>query len=215
MNLKDIKKELDGIKRTKFGISVPNLRKFAKKIAKGDYKRFMEINDYSSFELKLLHALVIGYAKADIKSALKYFKDFIPYVDTWDINDLLCQNFKTARKYQEIVWDFVMTYKNTKKEFESRIVSVILLSHYLNDEYIDRVIGILDRLNTDRYYAQMGVAWAIATIIGKYPKKCLDYLKSKDCHLDKTTYNKSLQKIRESFRVSDEIKSLTKEMKRI
>jgi len=214
MRLPDIKKELNGIKRTKFGISVPELRKFAQKVAKDNYKEFVENDDYSTFELKLLHAFAIGYAKDDINVLLKYFKDFIPYVDDWGINDSLCQNFKIARKYPDIVWNFLMQYKDSKKEFESRIVSVTLLSHYLNDEYIDRVIEVLNSLNTDDYYSQMGVAWAVATVMGKYPEKCLDYLKSKNCKLDKTTYNKSLQKIRESFRVSDKIKALTNTMRK-
>ena len=214
MKLLEVKKELDCIKRTKFGISVPELRKFAKYIAKDNYRDFIENNDYSSFELKLLHAFVIGYIKDDINVLLKYFKDFIPYVDDWGINDSLCQNFKIVRKYQDIVWNFLMQYKNSKKEFESRIVSVTLLSHYLNDEYIDRVIEVLNLLNTDDYYSQMGVAWAIATVMGKYPEVCMKYLKSKNCKLDKITYNKSLQKIRESLRISDEIKRLTNAMKK-
>lgn len=190
------------------------MRKFAKKLARGKYAEFIDEDDYSIFELKLLHAFLIGYIKADLSSILKYFQDFIPFVDDWAINDSLCQNFTIARKYQHEVWEFLMQYKDSKNEFESRIVAVILLSHYLNDEYIDRVIKVLDRLSTDKYYSQMGVAWAIATVMGKYPKKCLAYLKSEDCHLDKITYNKSLQKIRESFRVSDDVKILVKNMKK-
>lgn len=212
MQLSKIKKELKNIKRTTFGISIPELRKFAKKIAKDDYEEFIENNDFSSFELKLLHAFTLGYIKDDIKILIKYFKTFIPYVDDWAVNDSLCQNFKIARKYPDIFWKFLMKYKNSKKEFESRIVSVCLLSHYLNDEYIDKVIEVSNQLNTDDYYSKMGVAWLIATTMGKYPKKCLNYLNSKNCNLDKATYNKSLQKIKESFRVSKEVKELTKGM---
>ena len=84
----------------------------------------------------------------------------------------------------------------------------------MNDEYIDKVIEVLDSLNTDDYYSQMGVAWAVATIMGKYSEKCLKYLKSPKCSLDKITYNKALQKIRESYRVPDEIKTLTKNLKK-
>ena len=214
MKLIEVKKKLKTIKRTTFGISIPEVRKFAKYIAKNNYKEFVESNDYSTFELKLLHAFVIGYAKDDINILLKYFKDFMPYVNDWAINDSLCQNFKIARKNPDIVWDFLMKYKNTKQEFESRIVSVILLSHYLQDEYIDNVLDILNSLNTNEYYSQMGVAWAIATIMGKYPEKCLNYLNSEDCNLDKKTYNKALQKIRESYKISDEIKKLTLQMKK-
>lgn len=214
MHLAEIKEDINNIKRTKFGISIPDLRNYACYIARNYYKEFLEQNDYSSFELKLLHAFVIGYIKDDIKVLLKYFEDFIPQVDDWAVNDSLCQNFKAARKFQTEVWEFLIKYKNSKKEFESRIVSVALLSHYLNDEYIDRVIEVLDSLNTDDYYSQMGVAWAVATVMGKYPQKCLNYLKSENCNLDKITYNKALQKIRESYRVSGEIKQMTKSMAR-
>ncbi len=214
MNLKDIKNKLNNIKRTNFGISIPELRKFARYIAKNDYKIFIEQNDNSTFELKLLNAFVIGYINDDINNLLKYFEDFMPQVNNWAINDSLCQNFRIARKYPETVWQFLMKYKDSKKEFESRIVAVVMLSHYLNDEYIDKVIEVLNNLNTDDYYSQMGVAWAIATIMGKYPQKCLDYLKSDQCTIDKITYNKSLQKIRESFKVPVEIKQMTKRMSR-
>lgn len=213
MNLSVVKEDLKKIKRTKFGISIPELRKYAKKIAREDYKTFVENNDFSSFELKLLHAFVLGYAKDDINILIKHFADFIPQVDDWAVNDSLCQSFRAARNFPEKVWNFIMKYKDSTKEFESRVVAVILLSHYLNDKYIDKVIDVLDNLNTDDYYSQMGVAWAIATVMGKYPQKCLKYLKSKNCHLDKITYRKSLQKIRESFRVSDEIKEITKLMR--
>ena len=215
MKLDAVIKELSQIERTKFGISIPELRKFARKIAKENYKEFMENNDFSSFELKLLHAFVLGYIKDDIKVILGYFKDFIPQVDDWCVNDSLCQNFRIARKYQKQVWEFLEGYKNSTKEFESRVVAVVLLSHYLNDEYINQVIEVLDSLNTDDYYSQMGVAWAIATIMGKYPEKCLEYLKSDRCNLDKITYNKSLQKIRESLKVSEEIKILTRSLKKV
>ena len=212
MKLNVIKKELSKIKRTTFGISIPELKKFAKEVAKDNYKEFLEENDFSSFELKLLHAFVLGYAKDDIKILINYFEDFIPQVNDWAVNDSLCQSFKISRKYPEIFWKALMKYKKSKKEFESRVVSVCLLSHYLNDEYIDKVIQVLDKLNTDNYYSQMGVAWAIATIMGKYPNKCLKYLQSTACHLDIITLKKTKQKIRESYRVPDKIKNRIKQL---
>ena len=213
MNLTEIKQEIKKIKRTSFGVSVPGLRKLAQKIAKQNYQQFLEENDLSIFEQRLLQAFVIGYAKDDIKTLLSYFQRFIPYATSWELTDSLCQNFKITRRYKKEVWRFLMKYQKSKKEFESRIVSVMLLSHYLDDEYIDQVIKTLDSLNTETYYAKMGVAWAIATIMGKYPEKCLHYLQSNQCHLDQKTFNKSLQKIKESYRVNDEIKRCFQNLK--
>lgn len=212
MNLIDVKHKLKTLKRTSFGISIPELRKFAKALAKENYLEFILENTNETFELKLLHAFLIGYINDDIDVVIKYFKDFIPYVNDWAVNDSLCQNFKIARKYQEKVFDFLMQYKHTKKEFESRIISVVLLSHYLNDEYIDRVITVLNELNTDDYYSQMGVAWAFATIAAKYPQKCINYLKSDNCNLNIQTRKKTTQKIKESYRVSEKFKNLIKQI---
>ncbi len=206
LSFTQIQKAIKNLPRTTFGISVPELRKLARQIARTDYKYFVENNPNNTFELQLLHAFVIGYAKDDIRTLLRYFKAFIPFANSWGLTDSLCQNFKIARKYPQEVWDFIMHYKNSKKEFESRIVSVMLLSHYLTDEYIDRVLDVLNNLNTDDYYSQMGVAWALATVVGKYPQKGMDFLRSQACKLDASTRQKTVQKIRESFRVSQEIK---------
>ena len=208
MDIELVKKEIENIPLTAFGKSVPHLRKLGKLIAKGDYKQFLETNSNDTFELRMVHAFVLGYAKDDIRTLLNYFEQFMPYVDDWAVNDTLCQSFKVTKNYQEEVWEFLMRFRTTTDEFTSRIVSVMLLTHYLNDEYIDRVIEVIDGLNTDEYYSQMGVAWAIATLISKYPQKGLDYLHENN--LDDKTHRKTLQKIRESYRVSDEIKSKIK-----
>lgn len=210
MNIEEIKYNLSKIKRTTFGISVPELRKFAKQIAKENYGYFLDNNPLDSFELRLLHSFVLGYAKDDVKILINYFEKFIPYVDDWAVCDALCQAFTISRKYPQEVFEMLKKYFNSNKEFESRIVAVVLLSHYLNDNYIDDVFKILDNLNTEKYYARMGVAWAVATIMGKYPEKCLCFLKHNS--LDDKTYKKSLQKIRESFRVSGEIKAKIKKL---
>ena len=73
---------------------------------------------------------------------------------------------------------------------------------------------MLDGLNAEKYYAQMGIAWAVATIMGKYPEMGLKYLQSKYCHLNKATYNKAIQKTIESYRVSDDMKNAVRKLKR-
>ncbi|MBP3742404.1 MAG: DNA alkylation repair protein [Treponema sp.] len=219
----DFSKSLNPTSLPMLGVRLPELRKLAKKIAKNDYKKFLGQNPMDSFEMETLQAMVIGYAKDDLSEILACAADFIPKIHDWSVNDSFCQTFKICEKpdCQKECWDFFMKYANSKREFEVRVVAVMLMSHYLNDEYIDRVIQVLNNVYTgdtpdksDYYYAKMGVAWAVATVAAKYPEKCLAYMKSPDNHLDGWTYNKSIQKMCESFRVSEELKEEMKKLRK-
>lgn len=194
------------------GVRVPKLRELAKRIARGDYQSFLKENPLDTYEMEMLQAFVIGYAKDDIAVILSYFREFVPMVHDWAVNDALCQTFKIARRYPEEVYDTLMLFQESKREFEVRVVAVTLMSHFLNDDYIDRVIAVLDSLYMEDYYAKMGVAWAVATIMAKYPDKCMEYLHLN--HLDDWTYNKSIQKMLESYRVPEGTKTILRGMKR-
>lgn len=212
MKVEEVKKELKNMEK----FTIPEARKLSKRIAKDNYKEFLDKDTLDSFEIKMIHAFVIGYAKADIKVLIKYFEDFIPYVDDWAINDALCQNFKIAKKYPKDVWNMLIKHKNSYKDFEIRVVAVMLLTYYLTDEYIDEVLEVLNNLHLVGYYSKMGVAWALATAMAKdkYPIQIQKYMESKENNLDNWTYNKTLQKMRESFRVSDKIKEWSRRLKR-
>ena len=58
----------------------------------------------------------------------------------------------------------------------------------------------------------MAVAWALSVCFVKFPEITMQYLKQNT--LDDFTYNKTLQKIIESYRVDTETKKLIKQMKR-
>lgn len=187
------------------GIRIPILRDMAKKIAKEDWKSCMEWEDTVYFEETMLQGLVLGYAKAPVEEILAYAKKFIPKINNWSINDTFCNNFKIAKKEPEKVWDFLMSYKDSRDEFETRVVAVMLMSHFLTDAYIDRVLTVLGSLYTAGYYTTMGVAWAYATAWAKYPEKTKEYLLRHP--IDTETYHKTLRKCLESYRISDEDKN--------
>ena len=188
------------------GVRLPVLRVLAKKIAKDDYKSFLRDNPMDNFEMQTLQGMVLGYAKDDIYVLLDYAREFIPKIHDWSVNDSFCQTFKIARKYPREVFDFLMEYKESQNEYEIRVVTVMLLSHFLTDDYVDDVIDVINSLCTDTYYAMMGVAWTVATIMAKYPDKCISYMVSDRNALDDITYNKAISKMKESYRVSDENK---------
>lgn len=194
------------------GVRIPILRDLAKKIAKEDWRAYLKDARDDSYEEICLQGFVIGYAKADIDEILAYAVTFIPKIHDWSVNDTFCATFKIARKNREKVWDFLMKYKDSPNEFEQRVVAVMLMDHFLVPEYIDRVLTVWDELKHDGYYCKMGVAWGIATAYAKFPKETHAFLM--DNHLDDFTYNKSIQKMIESYRISPEEKEILRAMKR-
>lgn len=194
------------------GVRVPLIRKLAKKIAREDYRSYLAGARDDSYEEICLQGFVIGYLKADVEEVLAYARDFIPKIHDWSVNDGFCATFLIAKKYPERVWDFLMQYRDSDKEFEQRVVAVMLLDHFLVEEYIDRVFKVWDSLKQEGYYCKMGVAWGVATAYAKFPKETHAFLQEN--HLDDFTYNKSIQKMLESYRIPKEDKEILRAMKR-
>ena len=194
-----------------YGVRLKELRNISKIIVKE--KRYDYFHEkHTSFEELTIHAYAIGYLKEDVSVCLSYLKDFIPLIDNWSVSDSVCQNMKFAKKYPKEVFEFLKSMQSSNNEWEIRVIAVTLLSHFLNDEYIDEIITILDNLNRPTYMAKMGIAWAFATAMGKYEEKILSYLEKSS--LDDWTYNKALSKMKESFRVSEKAKEKISKMKR-
>ena len=95
-----------------------------------------------------------------------------------------------------------MPYFSSNKEFEIRFAVIMLLDYYINEKYVNQVIEILDKVKHDGYYVKMGVAWCLAEIGIKFNDKLLAYLNGEN-NLDKFTFNKTLQKMIESYRIND------------
>ena len=194
------------------GVRLPYLRDLAKEIAKGDWRGFLNNAQEEFYEELMLQGLVIGYVKTAPDEILEYAARFIPKIANWGVCDSFCTGLKLAKKQPHMVWTFVLPYLKSDREFEVRFAVIMMLAHYISDEFIDRVISGLDQVRHDGYYAKMGVAWAISVCYVKYPEKTMAYLKT--CSLDDFTFNKSLQKILESYRVDKESKEIIRGMKR-
>ena len=124
----------------------------------------------------------------------------------------LNQILKIANKYKEEMWNFIKKYLKSSKEFELRFAIVMMLDYYINDKYVDKCLEIFDNIKSDKYYVQMAVAWAISIGIIKYWDKTIKHLEFSK--LDDFTYNKSIQKAIESYRISDENKEVLRCLKR-
>ncbi|MBQ8518166.1 MAG: DNA alkylation repair protein [Agathobacter sp.] len=196
------------------GVRIPILRRIAKDISKGDWKTFIQTAPEDTYEEVNIKGFVIGYAKADLESLFPYISDHIEKINDWSLCDGFCSNLKIVAKHRDTFLEFLLPYAKVDDEFKQRVVAVMLMDYYLTDEYIDQTLQILDALKNEKYYCKMAVAWAIATAWAKQRDKTYEYMQVGNNTLDDWTYNKAIQKMLESYRVSDEDKRMLREMKR-
>ncbi len=187
------------------GVRLPELRKIARKIAKGGYESFLADNDCKYFE-------EIGYLNTDIDKLLHYTSDFIYLIDNWSVCDSFCSGLKLTREYKSAVWRFLKSYFGSDSEYFVRFAVVMIINYFIEEDYIDEVLEILNDIRHEGYYAKMSVAWAISICYVKFPERTDKLLENND--LDDFTFNKSLQKIIESRQINAETKIMIRSMKR-
>ena len=193
------------------GVRLPILRKISKNLSKDNYLDYLNSKDLKYYEEIMIKGLTIGYIKVDNDTRFDYIKNFISYIDNWAVCDSFCNNLKFTNKNMNEVWSFIMPYLSSSNEFELRFVIVMILNYFLTEKFIDDVLNIFNNIHHEGYYVKMAVAWAISFAYIHFPEKTLEFLKNNN--LDKFTYNKSLQKIIESNRVSKDDKDLMRSMK--
>ena len=195
------------------GVRLPTLRKIAKEIYKNnEWEEFVNQQKFEYMEENMLQGMVIGLIKKQPEEILKYVQNFVPKIDNWAVCDSFCNSLKFTNKNKELVWAFLQPYFKSDKEYEIRFGYVMLLSYFIDEFYIDKVLKLIDNFKDERYYSKMSVAWALSICYIKFPEKTHKYLQIS--HLDPWTFNKSIQKICESFRVEKDIKTMLKSLKR-
>lgn len=198
------------------GVRVPILRVYAKQLVKQtDIQHLLENIDNEYYEEIMLQGMIIGQAKEkDFEKIKKWIQDFVPKIDNWGVCDVFCAGLKITKKYEKKMWQLIQEYLKSNKEFYLRFAVVMILDFYIKEEYIDKDLEIFNNIKSNKYYVQMAVAWAISICLIKYYNKTIKFLRSENCKLDDFTYNKSLQKARESYRISNEQKEELQVMKR-
>lgn len=194
------------------GIQLPKLRVIAKAISMGNYMEFLKLAKHNYYEETLIQGLVIGYAKLGYDDTLKLIKDFLPYITNWAICDSFCTKFKGVTKNREEFLLFLKECINSGKEYYIRFAVVMLKVMYIDKEYIDITLNILDEIYHEGYYVKMAVAWTLCDCFIKFRVETMEYFESNE--LDNFTYNKALQKVIESRRVDDKTKDIIRGMKR-
>lgn len=194
------------------GVRIPALRQLAKEIYKDSGTDYLNYDNTEYMEEVMLQGMIIGLMKEKPENILKEVEKFIPKIDNWAVCDIFCGGLKFTNKNKELVWEFIQKYLNSEKEYDKRFGLVMILGYFTDDEYIDKVLNILDNFSHEGYYARMGAAWTLSICYVKQPEKTFEYLKKSK--LDKWTFNKGIQKICESLRVDKNTKEILKSLKR-
>ena len=189
------------------GIRLPRLRQIAKDICKGDWRDFLTYPS-QSFEHTMIRALVIASADMGTDERLRLTEAFLPEIDNWSVNDTFCNSWKVKKKDNEMVWDYCVGLVDRHQEFPSRVGAVMMLSHFLDEDHIDRVNDILVSCPRCGYYLDMGVAWTLSFCYIKFPERTEDVLF--DGRLEKDVLRMTVRKICDSFRVDSDSKERLK-----
>ena len=196
------------------GIRIPQLRELAHRIASDNWREYLDSADEYYMEERMLQGMVIAYIKGiSLEERLRLLRDFVPLINSWSVCDSVVTSFNFRLNEKEEVWRFICQYLNSDEEYKLRFMIVMMLSKYVDDEHIFRLLEILGQIHHDGYYVKMAIAWAVSFCMVKYPDFTYDFLKKGP--LDDFTYDKSIQKCIESYRINDIDKQRLRILKRL
>lgn len=204
---------IPGMGRPMLGVRIPKLRLLAKELAAGDWKSLLDggLGD-ATFEELMLHGLIIGYARMAWPEKLERILSFVPRIDNWAVCDCCCSTFAEVRKHRTEVWPRLLAYAGSREEYGQRFAAVMLMDHFLCDEYADDVLRTLAAMRPVGYYAAMGIGWALSVCFVKYPEKTLPVLESPG--LPAQSRMLACRKILESRRTTEPWRTIIRELKR-
>ena len=193
------------------GVRSPDMKRIAKLIIKDDWEAFLR-EEPTNFEENNLKGLVIATAKMDDGIRLRYTEDYIDSIDNWATCDMFCAAWKFSEKSSSGVYDYFASLMDSGEEYRMRVSLVFRMDHFIDEDHIQDILKDIISYDHEGYYYKMGAAWAMSVCFVKFPEQTYDALRSDS--LDDWICNKSIQKIRESYRVSDEDKMKVKTLKR-
>ena len=174
------------------------------------WRDLLRDGDIRYFEERMLRGLVIGYVRCPLEERLALVRGFVPTIDNWAVCDTFCRRLRSDER--EPVWRMIQPLFESPREFEARFAAVTALGNFVDAEHLDRLFERLEAVRCEAYYARMGVAWAVSVCYVKFPERTEAWLDR--CRLDDWTFNRSLQKITESWRVDDAAKRRIRARKR-
>ena len=198
-------------KQSMLGVRIPILRKIAKQIIEEDATSFIELNKQGVYEMVLLEGIVLSYIDKPFKELAPLVENYLGKVDNWAQVDTPILSFKSILKDKFFVYEIVNKWIKSDREYVVRAALVILLSYFIQKEFLEDIFKLSQEVEHDGYYVYMANAWLLSVCMAKYPNETISFFKLNN--LDKKTHNKAIQKSIDSFRVSNNDKLIIKNLK--
>ena len=195
------------------GVRLPQLRAIAARIKRAGPKGTLpELPQGDTLEETLVRGFVIAGADMPLEEHLKAVAGFVPEIDCWSVCDSFVTSHKFVKKDRGRAWEFIQPYFESDRTYDIRFAAVMSLTYFKDGEYATRVFEKFDKIENDDYYVKMAVAWAVSVFFVNAREETRRYLENN--RLDDFTFNKSLQKITESYRITPQEKAEIRAMKR-
>lgn len=195
---------------TIIGVRIPEIRKLAKKLLKNnEYEDFLKELPHKYYDENLLHGAIISESK-NFEKCIKLLDNFLPFVDNWAVCDTISP--KIFKKYKKELIEKIKEWSQSDKTYTCRFGVEMLMTHFLDEDFKKEYLEVVADIHSEEYYVKMVVAWFFATALAKQWDYAVIYLE--DNRLDVWVHNKTIQKARESLRISLEKKEYLKKLKR-
>lgn len=189
------------------GVRVPELRKLAKKY-KDNSSYFLNKLPHKYYDENVLHGLLISEVK-DYDKCIYELERFLPYIDNWAVCDMT--NPKVFKKHKEELLIKIKEWINSKDTYTIRYGIRMLMNYYLDEDYKKEYLCLPLKIKSEEYYINMMIAWYYATALSKQYEDTIILLETKK--LSPWIHNKTIQKARESYRITKEQKEYLQTLK--
>lgn len=191
------------------GVRIPSIKKYAKELfGKKEADLFLRCLPHVYYEENNLHAFLIGGIK-DFDQCISELERFLPYVDNWATCDSLRPCCFKSNKQRLL--SYVDKWLRSAHPFTVRFGIEVLMVYYLDGDFEDVFLESVAKIRSEDYYVKMMIAWYFATALAKQWDGAIKYLENR--RLDEWVHQKTIQKARESFRISDPQKEYLKSLK--
>ena len=191
------------------GIRMPAMRKLAKEFAKEpEAAVFLKQLPHTYYDENILHALLIAGMK-DYDACMEALEAFLPYIDNWAVCDGLSP--KVFEKHKAAFLQKIRLWIPSGHTYICRFGMGMLMRWFLDEDFQPEYLEMPAAVRSEEYYVNMMTAWLFATALAKQWDATIPYLEQK--RLDPWTHNKTIQKARESYRITPEQKEYLKTLK--